>query len=157
MGILDKVMFWKKSDNLDDLGLGGRDNLAFGNDLGVGPGATPGMPGATPGMPGATPGMPGAAPPGGLGPDPGMGQGLGQQPPAQSMPPGPSMPSFTPPSPPQPSYPSPQQEVETKSLEVISSKLVAIRASIESLSQRMANLEAIARGEEEQGRRRRYY
>ncbi|MDP6265771.1 MAG: hypothetical protein QF655_00810 [Candidatus Woesearchaeota archaeon] len=143
MGILDKVMFWKKSDNLDDLGLGGRDNLAFGNDLGVGPGATPGMPGA--------------APPGGLGPDPGMGQGLGQQPPAQSMPPGPSMPSFTPPSPPQPSYPSPQQEVETKSLEVISSKLDAIRASIESLSQRMANLEAIARGEEEQGRRRRYY
>ena len=72
----------------------------------------------------------------------------------------PSMPSFSPPSQPQyqqpPSY-APQQELESKNLEVISSKLDAIRASIESLNQRLANLEAIAKGEEEQGRRRRYY
>ena len=141
MAFLDKLMFWKKSNNLDDLGLGGKDDLAFGNDLGAQPGATPGLPGA-----------------GGLGPEPGMEQGLGQQPAPQSMQPPPSMPPQQPQfSPPQSNYPSAQQEVESKSLEVISSKLDAIRASIESLSQRMANLEAIARGEEEQGRRRRYY
>jgi len=45
----------------------------------------------------------------------------------------------------------------SKNLEIISSKLDALRASIESLNQRLANLEAIARGEEDQSRRRRYY
>jgi len=47
--------------------------------------------------------------------------------------------------------------MESKNLEIISSKLDALRASIESLSQRLANLEAIARGDEESSRRRRYY
>ena len=87
--------------------------------------------------------------------------GLGQQP----APTEPSMPSITqyqyspPPTAPSqpPAFPNPQADIESKNLEIISSKLDALRVSIESLSQRMANLEALARGEEEQGRRRRYY
>ena len=141
MGILDKLMFWKKEDEFADIGLGDKDNLPFGDQFGAPPG--------------------GANPPG-LGPTPGMDEGgMGPGPsPAGPTPPQPSMPSFSPPSQPQyqqpPSY-APQQELESKNLEVISSKLDAIRASIESLNQRLANLEAIAKGEEEQGRRRRYY
>jgi len=140
MGILDKIMFWKKKDEFADIGLGDKENLAFGDQFG----------------------QPGANQPG-LGPTPGMDQGgMGPLPsPAGQAPPGPSMPSFSPSSPPQyqqpPSYGNPQQEVESKNLEIISSKLDAIRASMESLNQRLANLEAIAKGEEEQGRRRRYY
>ena len=142
MGILDKLMFWKKEDEFADIGLGDKENLPFGDQFGTPPG--------------------GANPPG-LGSTPGMDQG-GMAPgssPAGSTPPQPSMPSFGAPSPqpqysPQPSY-NPQQDLESKNLEVISSKLDAIRASIESLNQRLANLEAIARGEEEQGRRKRYY
>ena len=138
MGILDKVMFWKKKDEFSDIGLGDKENLAFGDELGGQPGAAPGA------------GL-GTNPPD-LGPDP----GLGPQP-SPSMPQQPSMPSFSqPPIQPQPSY-NPQQDLESKSLEVISSKLDAIRASIDSLNQRLANLEAIARGEEEDSRKRRYY
>jgi len=145
MTILDKVMFWKKKDEFSDIGLGDKDNLAFGDDFG----AQPGAPGATPGAaPGAPPGL-GPSPD--LGPDP----GLGAQP---SAPPGPAPQPFQQPPPQvqQPSY-NPQQDLEAKSLEVISSKLDALRASVDSLNQRLANLEAIARGDEDQGRRRRYY
>ena len=138
MGILDKVMFWKKKDEFADIGLGDKENLAFGDEFGAQPGAAPG----------GTPGTPGLGQ--------GMDQGLGPQP-SPSMPQQPSMPSFSqPPIQPQPSY-NPQQDLESKSLEVISSKLDAIRASIDSLNQRLANLEAIARGEEEDSRKRRYY
>jgi len=144
MGILDKVMFWKKKDEFEDTGLGEKEKLAFGDEFGAQPGAAPGA------IPGAD----------ALGQGPGM-PGLGQQP----APTEPSIPSITQPqySPPpaapspQPVFPSPQADIESKNLEIISSKLDALRASIESLSQRMANLETLARGEEEQGRRRRYY
>ena len=150
MGILDKVMFWKKKDEFADIGLGDKENLAFGDQFGAG--GQPGVPGGTP---------PGLGPATGLGPEP-MGQGLGQQPAPAMPPPAPSMPSFSPPPPPpppaaQPSYANPQQDLESKNLEVISSKLDAIRASLESLNQRLANLEAIARGDEENSRRRKYY
>jgi len=144
MGILDKIMFWKKKDEFEDIDLGGKDKLAFGDEFGAQPGAAPGA-------------APGA---GALGSEMGPGMGQGQQP----APPGPSIPSITqptyapPPAPaPPPSYPSPQADLESKNLEVISSKLDALRVSIESLNQRLANLETLARGEEEQGRRRRYY
>ena len=134
MGILDKVMFWRKRDDFSDLGLNekqpfGNDNLAFGNDFGMGSGM-------------GQPGM-------------GQSQGFGQQP-------SPNM-GFSQPAYPQPSYPSyqpsryePQQDMASKNLEIISSKLDALRASIESLNQRLANLEAIARGEEDKHRRRYY-
>jgi len=143
MGFLDKVMFWKKKDEFADIGLGGeKDNLAFGNDLGAGQQ-----------VPGANP--PGLGPTPGLGPDPGMQGNIGQQPNQGMQPPGPTMPSFAQ-QPPQPTY-EPIQEMNSKNLEVISSKLDALRASIESLNQRLANLETIARGDEEQSRRKRYY
>jgi hypothetical protein len=54
----------------------------------------------------------------------------------------------------QPSY---SNDMTSKNLEVISSKLDALRASLESINQRLANIEAIARGEQEDQRRRRYY
>ncbi len=143
MGILDKVMFWKKKDDFGDMDLGGKDNLAFGDDFGQG------------NFPGQS-----AAPGTGLGSDVG-GRGFGSysqqypRPQGFQQQPYPQQPSFS-----QPSYPQPSnygQEVESKNLEIISSKLDAIRASLESLNQRLANLEAIARGDEEQSRRRRYY
>jgi len=155
MGILDKVMFWKKKDEFADIGLGDKENLAFGDKFGAG-----GQPGAPGGIPPGLGDVPGGSPPGlgstpGLGSDP-MSQGLGQQP-APSIPqPSPPPPQFSQPPPP-PSYDNPQQEIESKNLEIISSKLDAIRASLESLNQRLANLEAIARGDEEQSRKRRYY
>lgn len=144
MGILDKVMFWKKKDEFSDIGLGDKDNLAFGNEFGQpAPGTNP------PGL-GANPGLDQNQ---GLGQDPGMQPGLGQQPP-QSMP-QPSMPSFSAP-PPQQSY-DPVKDMTSKNLEIISSKLDAIRASLDNLNQRLGNLEAIARGDEEDSRRKRYY
>ena len=150
MGILDKVMFWKKKDEFADAGLGGKDNLAFGDDFGQG------------GFPGQN-----AAPGAGLGSDVGgrnfgsysqqypQPQGFPQQQSFSQQPSFPQQPSFSQPYP-QPGF-NPQQEVESKNLEIISSKLDALRASIESLNQRLANLEAIARGDEESSRRRRYY
>lgn len=139
MGILDKIMFWKKKDEFSEIGLGDKENLAFGNDFSAAPGT-------------------------GLGPTPPGGQGYGQQYPQSQQSQGypssqPSMPSFSQPqfSQPQPSFNNPHQEMNSKNLEVISSKLDALRASIESLNQRLANLEAIARGEQEHSRRRGYY
>ena len=35
MGILDKVMFWKKKDDFADLGLGSNKDMAFGDDFGM--------------------------------------------------------------------------------------------------------------------------
>ena len=142
MTILDKIMFWKKKDEFADMGLGDKEKLAFGDEFGAQPGAAPGtIPGAD--ALGQVPGMP------------------GQQPaPAEPSIPSITQPSYSPPPTapfPPPAFPNPQADIESKNLEIISSKLDALRASIESLSQRMANLEALARGEEEQGRRRRYY
>ncbi|MBI2522988.1 hypothetical protein HYW19_01225 [Candidatus Woesearchaeota archaeon] len=144
MGILDKVMFWKKKDEFADAGLGEKGNLAFGDDFGH-----VGFPGQN------------AAPGTDLGSDVG-GRGYGSYGQQYPQPQGfsqqrsfPQQPSFSQPYP-QPGY-NPQQEMESKNLEIISSKLDALRASIESLNQRLANLEAIARGDEESSRRRRYY
>lgn len=153
MAILDKLMFWKKKDEFADMGLGDKDNLAFGDDFGAGL-QNPGMP-KTPGMPGSQFGL--SQPQQGFGQDnygQGADQGYGRYPqsPAFSNP----QPSFSPQFS-QPRYDNPQGDINSKNLEIISSKLDALRASIESLSQRLANIEAIARGEEDQGRRRRYY
>ena len=62
-------------------------------------------------------------------------------------------PSFQQPST-QPQYQPPQQQTSRdKDLEIISSKLDALRASLESINQRIANLEAMARGQEDQNRK----
>ena len=55
----------------------------------------------------------------------------------------------------QPAY-SNEDYINSKNLEVISSKLDALRAALDSINQRLANIEAIARGEQED-RRKRYF
>ena len=85
MGILDKIMFWKKKDDLSDLGdLGGglgKDNLAFGDNFNA-----QGAPFGQQGL--GQNGMPGMGNDFGQGMGQGLGQGLGTsnygQPPAQS-------------------------------------------------------------------------
>ena len=137
MGIIDKLMFWKK-DEFSDIGLGdkgglgkgplGKD-LAFGDDFGMGT-------------------------------QPSLDQGLSQQTGMPAQPSLPQQPAFQPqpvqPQFQQPRYENPQQEMAAKNIEILSSKLDALRASIESVNQRLANLEAIARGEEDH-KRKRYY
>lgn len=132
MGVLGKLMFWKKKDDFEDLGLG--DKPGQGMDLGLGPD---------------------------LGSEPSMGQDLGM--PSPSMNPSQPMntqqqpfqqsPSFGPPQSPQPNFNPPAQNTgdytTNKNLEVISSKLDALKAAMESINQRLSNLEGIARGEED--------
>ena len=161
MGFLDKVMFWKKGDDdFSDLGAGDKNNLAFGDDFGAGM-QTPGTPPSPFGSSQANPSQSAYG-------SQGFGQSnFGQQPPEQSFGRYPQSPAFSNPQPPpqsfapqypsQPRYDNPQDDLNSKNLEIISSKLDALRAAVESLSQRLANIEAIARGEEDQGRRRRYY
>ena len=151
MGFFDKLMFWrKKDDDLSDLSLGGKDNLAFGNDFNQ-----------------AGLGQQGMGSDFGQGFGQGQGQGLGaggfgpgnygQFPKTQDFSsPQPSTPSFSPYPQYQPRY-NPQDEIASKNIEVISSKLDALKASLDSINQRLENLEAIARGDEEGSRRRRYY
>ena len=142
MAFFDKLAFWKRKDDLGDLGK----DLGLDKDFGLGMDS---------------------------GPSPDLGMGLEapqQQQPFQKYPsfqqnnfsqPGlQAQPSFQP----QPSFQAPQQPqyqgdsyINSKNLEVISSKLDALRATMESISQRLANIEAIARGEQEDGKRRRYY
>ena len=132
MSFFNKLAFWKKKDDFADLGK----DLDFGKDMGLDAGQ---------------------------GPSPDLGMGLEQtpqfpqQPRYQSFQPTQNFqaPSFQP----QP-YPQPVSNdnyIASKNLEVISSKLDALKASIDSLSQRVANIEAIARGEQEDQRRKRYY
>lgn len=136
MAFFDKLAFWKRKDDLGDLGK----DLGLDKDFGLD-----------------------------TGPSPDLGMGLEtppQQQPFQKYPSfqqnnfQPSLqqqPSFQP----QPSFQQPSIQgdsyINSKNLEVISSKLDALRASLESISQRLANIEAIARGEQEDTRRKRYY
>ena len=163
MGIFGKLAFWKKKDDISDLGdldrgLGGglgKGNMAFGHNFNdpnsFGQQGQPGL---------------------GQGNDfgQGMGQGLGQgmgnygQPAAQNnygQYPGQNFPSQQSPSFGSPPYSQQQKygqdEMTSKNIEVVSSKLDALRATLESINQRLENIEAIARGDEETGRRRRYY
>ena len=132
MGFFNKLAFWKKKDDLDSLGKDFGIDKELGLDLGAGPS-----------------------------PDLGMSIEPAQQQPYQKYPsfqqsgfqPQPSFqsqPAFQ-----QPSYQS-DNYIASKNLEVISSKLDALRATMESINQRLANIEAIARGEQED-KRRRYY
>lgn len=133
MGFLDKLMFWKKKDEFENIGLGEK-GTPTGLDLGLGPDL-------------------------GAGTD--LGQGLSMQPPG-------SQPSMQQPSlqqpPQQPSFSAPNMQPQAqnqdyttnKNLEVISSKLDALRASLDSINQRLANLERIAGGEEQQRYRKKW-
>ena len=128
MGFFSKIAFWKKKDELGDLSK----DLGIDKDLGLDMGA---------------------------GPSPDLGMGI--EPASQSQQPWQKYPSFQQqqsfqPVIAQPSYQN-DSYIASKNLEVISSKLDALRASLESINQRLANIEAIARGEQEDTRRRRYY
>ena len=131
MGFFSKLAFWKKKDDLGDLGkdFGLDKDLGMGMDMGQGPS-----------------------------PDLGMGLEPGQPQPYQKYPSFQPQPSFQSQSfQQQPSFSATDPYIASKNLEVISSKLDALRASLESMNQRLANIEAIARGEQEEPRRRRYY
>ncbi|MBS3113837.1 hypothetical protein J4448_01925 [Candidatus Woesearchaeota archaeon] len=132
MGFFSKLAFWKKKDDLDNLGKDLGLDKELGLDLGAGPS-----------------------------PDLGMGIEPAQQQPYQKYPSFQQsgfqpQPSFQSQAFQQPSYQS-DSYIASKNLEVISSKLDALRASLESINQRLANIEAIARGEQEDTRRKRYY
>ena len=141
MAFFDKLAFWKKKDDLDDLGK----DLGIDKDLGLdftssGPSA-----------------------------DLGMGIDTGPQAPQQPYQKYPSFqqqsfqqnqpaPSFQSQSFQPQTFPANDSYIASKNLEVISSKLDALRVSMESINQRLANIEAIARGEQEDIRsKRRYY
>ncbi len=133
MAFFSKLAFWKKKDDIDDIGKDLGLDKELGLDMGTGPS-----------------------------PELGMGIEPQQQQPFQKYP-SYQQPGFQAPS--APSFPGFQQQpslsndsyIASKNLEVISSKLDALRVSIESINQRLANIEAIARGEQEDTRRRRYY
>lgn len=131
MSIFSKIAFWKKKDDFGDF----EKDLGLDKELGMGDLTT------------------------GMSPD--LGIGMETQEPHKY-----------------PSYQQPQQSfqpfqqnlqqgfqqpvqqmsdrdyIHAKSLEVISSKLDALKAAIESINQRLANLESIAKGEQEDKRRR---
>ena len=146
MGIFDKLAFWKKKDDLDlgkdfgaDLGLGPMDNsFGMGQDMGLPPqqnyGRNTGLQSRNLGMPGDT----------GFG---GMGQDFrsptSMQPPGRPVPM--QQPFGTPIQPPQPT----ERDYAGDKFEVVSAKLDSIRYTLESINQRLANLERIAYGEPE--------
>ena len=131
MAFFSKLAFWKKKDDIDDIGK----DLGLDKELGLDMGT---------------------------GPSPELGMGIEpqqQQQPFQKYP-SYQQPGFQAPS--APSFPGFQQPsndsyIASKNLEVISSKLDALRVSLDSINQRLANIEAIARGEQEDTRRKRYY
>jgi hypothetical protein len=134
MGFLDKIMFWKKNDSIDlnaSLDLG-PDPLA-GQNLGMGMNASMGQE--------QTP-------------------SYGNYPSAHTFDDSQfgSNPQFTVRDVPRQEPFSPQNYAAEKNLEVISSKLDALKAGMESINQRLANIERIAQGEQEhQMQRRRNY
>ncbi|MBW2989845.1 hypothetical protein KY358_06020 [Candidatus Woesearchaeota archaeon] len=147
MGILNKLAFWKKKD---DLGL---DDL--GADLGLGQMDIP----SGPGMPTAKPGMPA-----GMGQDMNLGMpddtgfgGMGQQTPP-NVPPSPQPPGRPVPmqqpfsAPVQPQAPA-EKDYRSDKFEVVSAKLDSVRYTLESINQRLANLERVAYGEHEAKKR----
>ena len=148
MGILGRLAFWKKKDEFAGLGLGDRQpNLGkgfdpnqgmvpgLGNDMGFGSEFGSSFSSSSSNF------------------NPGANKSSWQQPQSFELenPQRPSFPqSVQQPQWQQPSYP-PQN---TRDYEVISAKLDSLRATMDSINQRLANIEAIARGEEERPRRR---
>jgi len=136
MAFLDKLMFWKKKDDFDtNIGNFGADNT-FGTGAGTG---APDM-----GYGNQDFGMPEAQ----------FGQQLptsqfGQAPP---MFPGTSQGAGFP----QPTPFAPQQSQQDfmvgKDIEIISAKLDSLRAYLDSINQRLANIERIAMGDQEKRR-----
>ena len=185
MGIFGKLQFWKKSDDFDlggdlgkdlgndlnkDMPLGGDfspNSQGFGDAWNAGQGLdSPPQFGQPPygqqsfGQPQSTSFGQSSSP--SFGQQPASAQ-FGQQKSQPSF----QQQSFQSPSFSQPSYssasyapasppPHDADYLNSKNLEVISSKLDALRAAMESMNARLANIERIA-GQEEDNRRKRYY
>lgn len=137
-GAFGKILPWKRKD---ELGL--NENLSLGGFGGGGPGG-PGMPGLGPGgMPGLDLGL------GGMGGTPGAAQQYPSQPAQQQFggfgmaQQSPQMESFQ-------SNQAYQQSYATgKEIEVVSAKLDAIRAALETLNQRLAAIERYIQTEQD--------
>ncbi|OIO63675.1 hypothetical protein COT48_01380 [Candidatus Woesearchaeota archaeon CG08_land_8_20_14_0_20_47_9] len=141
MGILDKLMFWKKGDDLGldtELGLDEkgmpRDNLSSFSDAAR---KQPSQPAPNQGH------YPEASEAFNTQPAEGFERMQMQGFPPEGF-------QHAPSTPPNRGY---EQYVLSKELEVISSKLDAIRATLENINQRIANLERIAYGEDDHRRR----
>lgn len=140
MGVFSKLAFWKRDSDFAKMD---KDPFGGGKD----PFAGIGAPGGMPGTPGADMSMPGA------GADPFAPAGFPQQPAfspssfsqQQSFAAQPAQQSYA--------YVPPQSGSD---LQVISAKLDAIRATLDSLNQRVANIERLAYGEQEQQQKGRY-
>lgn len=155
MAILDRLMFWKKREALPD----------FGSDLGLetGRGGSGPAPGAgfgeeRLGLGGDELGLPPTAA------QPGYG-GFGQNAPFGAQAPGqtpqqrfPAQPQFqaqtappgfqaVPPVPVTPQAPAPQVAMVSRDIELLSYKLDTLKAAIDMVNQRLANIERLAVGE----------
>ena len=135
MGILDKVLPWKRKDELglnDNLGLGGLGQAPQGTGFG--------------GFPGGPGDMTSGAPF-----DPGMGGGMQQYPGAAQqtfgMPQRPEMDAF------RGNQQYAQQYTAGKDIEIISAKLDAIKAALEALNQRLGTIERYIQTEQDFKRR----
>ena len=139
MGIFDKLAFWKKKEDFGDF------DKDFGADLGLEAGDMGpdlGLP-RQPGM-GRDLGMP---------EDTGFGS-MGREYPQRSMqPPGQPLPMQQPfGAPIQPAQPS-EYDYSRDKFEIVSAKLDSIRYTLESINQRLTNLERVAYGEQEKQKR----
>jgi hypothetical protein len=151
MGLLNKLAFWKKEPELPELGdfgkesgfkgPGGFGESGFGKpDMG-GQGSGQGFDQLGLGdqkdlMADIEPGMPQIEP--GYGGGPGLGQGPLQQP-KQRQRQAPQQQPFG--APMQPMQPSPKEYSVSKDIEIVSSKLDALKATLDGVNQRLANLE----------------
>ena len=151
MAVLDKLMFWKKKDPLGDFGK----DMDMGKDF-SGKGFDTGRPNDL-GLPRQDPGLGIDQGPGGL---PGIDQGpggidQGHRPDAfKPTPPQPSgsLVQMQQPFQVQPAAPKEHNYMVSKDIEIISSKLDALRAAMESINQRLANIERVAMNQQEDKR-----
>ncbi len=129
MAFLDKLMFWKKSDDFSDFDNQFNPGSFQNNNLG---------------MPNMNPGLPANTPPQGneYNFDNNIQNPFSQQ---QSAPPGFQTTPMMPQAPQQP-----HQDI-SKDIELLSYKLDTIKAALEVINQRIANLERIASGERKRG------
>lgn len=144
MAFLDKLMFWKKKDDL------GPDIGNFGADGSLGTGPNMGLNAADPGMGGQNAGLPNQ--------DlslPKLEPQFGQQMPAsqfgqapQNFPGAAGPPGFQQATPMMPQQPAPNTMVG-KDIEVVSAKLDSLRATLDAINQRLANIERIAMHDQE--------
>lgn len=155
MGILSKLMFWKKGEeDLGDLGLGG--DMGLGSEgLGLEKDMT-GLEGAGMGKPGELPGFgekehtEGINQPLGASPEAPKTQEVGGQYPSYDAQASPDYGAPAQPAAPAPVMRQPRHDIMVgKELELISTKLDSLKISLDSLNMRLASLERIAKGEYE--------